>query len=1772
MSHSIDSPAHPTWRVPLNPSTLEAMDTCEQARKTFNALLRASPAPVQVVNELLRKTFGVDPDSAGLAFSADGEHSFTSLANLAVYARSHTTIPTDLQALASVRNIPAHQGLIAESPSHLLTRLSELDLPGEMRQQWKTYWEARAAGTASSRKDHARDQYVSHFNASLTLALASENLTEPQLDLAKWVFDDPDGKTVGGKTVVIESLSMPVGAILLRIDGEEPRLLYSPSQGRAFSYYPTVDDLEKDVPPDTTIHRPIEDIADGSTRLLDDLLDASLKTLDHDPGESPSTHAPLALAQAAALQFARMNPVVFARTIPAPADTSTAPSLFDFGIVSNEATPYLRSQQVEKQLQLLAQLDDDKIEKAKKLHQELVQQRTLAEEAIAIQLQSARWHSAPEPIAASDALLDAHVQGLLLHAQLQQLCGQITTAQLNAIESIVKQAGKFPLPDSELLAACPRIKQLAPSIEDKLLHELIIFTARSTLDGSTDGALLLYWLGEQGGLLPCANQAELALLLGTSALDDHTLVLEELTGNVLQAALGQQFAKVHSEKRELQNDQGLNAAASDLPRLKEVLEQSLQVPRHAAREAAFALIQQQEAVVELAGAMKPSLRTLPLATCQTLSQLIPDYVAAAQRSEALLAKDLLSCMAFCRPLIHQQLVKDFPGYDGSNIALELPLRVEWVTDLITGGTYGTVTKKIPKPSSTTEVVNLDTLLLENIDQTTLERLAYLKLQLTSDSKELLDTLSAGLTPNYIKNLASELDLAKAYEEHVRDAFQGISDSGFTLDLRRETLVAPYQFMLKMRGVLLHGKRVLNDQGLAILQVAINAKSPADYRASGHDIRLLAAVLTSGGTDTDFKPSSLSGITFVEDRSSGITLLYLPEHPSKSLTQHDSLEEARLSLYEQSKLSGESAYLAGLALSGDPRAHQSRILQAQTHAFSGIIGIGGAWPATTSFAEHLLNAQMGRVISAHRKTSRSNADLWMENFTYQSTMVYTYIKLAIGFLPFVGAAVGVYDFFEASMRAVDAFFKGKTVEGLEALNDVLVALIDTLMDVGTGSSINHATLRRLARQRQLRPLRNGTSSYLRVDSSPIERLTRFAGYEHPHPNVLADLPIGTHGRFRGIYRNDDEYFIRIEHHVYQVEWDATAHTWRLKGNATKGWKRAIALDGNGEWDTHYALYGTHLLGGGAGGGQVVGHLVDQLDPYWPAAIRDRLPRFLVDAHFRNQQRVKAKAFSDETQLIASLNASNSLDVGSVPMATLEAAYLADVRLGKQSFQSWDDYLNITTGRNRNTPLMQKQRAAKLVCERLMTVIDIRARRSRALLEQSIVLRLQANAEQELADQIPLLQQARKVTVSVLAERDRIFEEMNDLDTWFRRAEPDPRVQSSYERYQKVLNREFRAFYDTNHLILTALRHDNSSVVAEFLLEQLTEAEHNVQMSRSTLAQLQSVQVTAPQRRQIYQQARDNYAAYKRRLQSTFASLPTLFDEAYLKRLHDNLDAFISISDGYLKRLPAEERMPRQAGGSPRVFLTNEDQLYIGNHFPAAGNQPQRIVPLGGNTSGRHYELIQERWQPVRRPRSKPNELRELTQVSENAMEGLAAYRRQIQTYQRQNMLPVDVEHMMVIKAEELETYAARLEGLDPSNPLPTRLITQARSLRADGRSMRIAQIKEGTTPSEGHFIYLMEKQEIQLRRVGGRQMLKEHDYLQEYEVLETTAGNHAVLWYAHFHYRRLDSPFDQYSAGHIKRVVDRFRGPQWQQGQSDAQPVWRGPISKLTANQYFLNVD
>jgi hypothetical protein len=971
----------------------------------------------------------------------------------------------------------------------------------------------------------------------------------------------------------------------------------------------------------------------------------------------------------------------------------------------------------------------------------------------------------------------------------------------------------------------------------------------------------------------------------------------------------------------------------------------------------------------------------------------------------------------------------------------------------------------------------------------------------------------------------------------------------------------------LQGELARLQKQLSYDDVQILNVAIDANSPDAWRAGGKRVVILPVYLSVGGKDTPNEGGvTLSGVTFIQEQVSGVTLLYTPDSPDdRFLRRYDNLEAARKALFNLCAQDSMIRYVAGRTLQGDFRAHVSRMNDAQLKYFDAMIGVGPAWPTTTSLADHLLNAHMGRLIEAHRGTSRSNDALYLERYALQGPRAFAYIKMTLGLLPFIGTTVALYDAWTAANQAVAAFLRGDVGDGVAELGSVLLSLIDAAMDLLPGEIITSALssgASTLTRTRQLRALR-ASAAALQAPSMRQARhvVARFAGYEYEKPLSLTGLQPATHGALRQVYRHADGDFIVRQGRVFQVEWSRDSRNWRLTGTRRKTYKQPIALDENSQWDTWFGVYGTTYEGGGLGGGNLLGHMADTLDPLWPVAIRERLPRWWVDqAHRRHQALTDAaddlalqieKRVKQTDAALATYNAAPAGQRSSLAKVA-DSACLADIELATRHVQTLSDLFPLTHGNKRRALMEFQSTGALLMADRYKQRLFIVNHRVEPLMNRIDALTdslddLPATA---LAERLRTLEDIRKLRLEMLAEFDTIESLMHDLNHWYQRisvrlekAQLTPEVAMLNGR----LNEANLLYLRTGNLLETVTRYDTTQEVSWFILQgQARPKRAEVDRALFTQFSLHEVAATRGQRNQILQDCIDQYDQFRRAMNAWTASYPQHF---HLDAVPPLLDGIEKMSERARKGLDIAPPDAPAGTISKKVFTTENDDLLIGvEHWEPATRQ-------------RHYTLTgrdgyKEIWEPatngrfrLKNPRQQPapsarGNLESSVTEARQKLASQEAYQTKVQSYATQGMLPIDLEDMMLKEANELSHRARNIEALSPQDTLVAQLRDKASELITTGRALRTRQALQTKKPTDGMLDDLIAQGAVEVRKPGpiknlGKRRDGRIDHMQEYEVWNLTTAPPEVLWYAHFHYSKAAPRFSEFEKAHLKLPEHRF---------------------------------
>ncbi|MFJ2691287.1 dermonecrotic toxin domain-containing protein [Pseudomonas sp. NPDC087336] len=1120
-----------------------------------------------------------------------------------------------------------------------------------------TYWAARAPGTPLSRRDRANQLYRGHIEATAQVAFALGTLNAEQLKPLWLVLDSgPQAMRLDDQPIHCEHLALKLSdnsirklpaAWVISVGNQQPvaQLLYLPTRPVPVQAFKDRSDMEHWL----------------STQLL-----APPELPSHFRFEYTTRTGPLTtgIAQLFSPALQARPTEVFAQA-PSLEDLELTEGFGDvdqsslFDSLAADIPLALRQASLGRQRAALEtllgeDLDSDRQKALDDTLKALETAELAADTAASTLLYRSRTLDLETFNRAFNALYQAHKDGLKAEVELQRTLTQLDSTELELLKVLLDP------PDADdhdpdvafaSLLLSMRTDTGAP-LRQELNGVFVIARQQALSDPGSADSLLLYWPGIGGGLQRFADRKDLEQQLLKIQGQNPVLILQlqAITTDPLLYSLNQQtrlFEEQAAQIRQRYPDDTLaSQRAQELEKLRRQTLALLQVPVNPARSLALMHLQEQRLSASMVGRLPTWLGTLAAPDGARLKSLTSTYIQAMQRSHEQLQTTLVPRDVFTRRHLQAQLREDFSLKGDFDVQLDLPDSVTLQKQLSDGAAPGTPQKLVAVPSTARSKMSLEELAQLNIDNSPsmqLEplslRLGFMRVEVTTADDRERQALTAGITPAYLRKTLPQLDLPKAYEKLIYDTFMGDrSEPLFVREHRRECLIEPWRLTLQLQGecARLQGQIGLDD--LQALNTAIDADNPQAWQAGGKRIEILPAYLSAGGKDTPNEgPVTLSGVTFIQEQVSGMTLLYLPDTPDgQPLRRYDSLEEARRALFNLCLRSEMVSYLAGRALQGDVRAHESRINQAVLKHFDAMIGVGVRWPAATSLAAHLLNTQMGRLIESHRGTSRSNDALFLERCALSGPKTLNYIKMAMGLVPFVGAAIALHDAWTSANRAVAALLRADVGEGLTEIESVLLSVIDAAMDIlpGAAASKSATGARALTRARQLQALGKGAMALPPTSKYRARHIAeRFAGYEYEKPISLLGLQPVEHGVYRNIYRHADGDFITRQGRLYQVEPSTDSRGWRLSGTHKKTYKQPIALDEAGRWDTWFGVYGATFEGGGLGGGGVLGHLADTLDPIWPVAIRERLPRWWGDRVFRHQQALTEAADNFAPQLNA-----------------------------------------------------------------------------------------------------------------------------------------------------------------------------------------------------------------------------------------------------------------------------------------------------------------------------------------------------------------------------------------------------------------------------------------------------------------------------------------------------------------------------------------------------------
>jgi hypothetical protein len=314
---------------------------------------------------------------------------------------------------------------------------------------------------------------------------------------------------------------------------------------------------------------------------------------------------------------------------------------------------------------------------------------------------------------------------------------------------------------------------------------------------------------------------------------------------------------------------------------------------------------------------------------------------------------------------------------------------------------------------------------------------------------------------------------------------------------------------------------------------------------------------------------------------------------------------------------------------------------------------------------------------------------------------------------------------------------------------------------------------------------------------------------------------------------------------------------------------------------------------------------------------------------------------------------------------------------------------------------------------------------------------------------------------------------------------------------------------------------------------------------------------------------------------------LHDDAK-RRLADELQN-LTDSEKPSPKSTADQLPVNRTSSSPsrkRVIHTVKGAL-IGEVRPRVANQGADIVdiksPFEDKPLASFHEHEPNAWIETVEARTPAPKARvtPYPQLKGDARKALAKIAEQMQKfegYAQGTSHPKGIEESLQNTAQNLIAYADRLENHEnaPSNSrtdadLVKDLRVGAQTINDKATQLRI-QMSQTRAPTSEAVKYLLSREEIHPQKIGERKQLQtgRKDFLQEYVLLNR---DNQQLWFAHFHYKKLNDATADYTAASLKTKEQRFatNATALAQAQNPLQKIdiYRGHIDKELATKFFL---
>ena len=320
--------------------------------------------------------------------------------------------------------------------------------------------------------------------------------------------------------------------------------------------------------------------------------------------------------------------------------------------------------------------------------------------------------------------------------------------------------------------------------------------------------------------------------------------------------------------------------------------------------------------------------------------------------------------------------------------------------------------------------------------------------------------------------------------------------------------------------------------------------------------------------------------------------------------------------------------------------------------------------------------------------------------------------------------------------------------------------------------------------------------------------------------------------------------------------------------------------------------------------------------------------------------------------------------------------------------------------------------------------------------------------------------------------------------------------------------------------------------------------------------------------------------------------TYFDKMYevVKSLYDDVSSRLMAEAKPESKPKAKShqrpKKPTLKESNRKVIKTRNGDVLIGEIRKVEANPPFELVEVRSEDTQQVIETYSQKqpdvWDVVVEerpgPAPKTRSFNAIKGDAQKLLKLLDEYLDRAEGYKKRCRHPQEIEEIMNNEADryrrlsiDLDRTLSNRQATPEEAALRANLSNAISRLTQKGSELR-TQLSWDLPPTDGNLRYLFGKQLVQVARINQRIASKgaRKDFYQEYTVSDRDGK---IVWYAHFHYEKVDTPKADYTVAHLKRFADQKKNYYSELAKADnpyaVVEVYRGGISKSLAQEKFL---